>query len=85
MRTNPVFDFTHLSATERVELALDLWDSLEPAELDVALPVSDEQRAELDRRLDDLDRHPEASVPWDQVRADLQANLDELRRAKRGA
>ena len=83
MRTNPHFDFSHLSPAERIELAQDLWDSLEPAELEAALPLSDEQKAELDRRLEDLERHPEAGVPWEDALARIEARLDDGGRGRR--
>ena len=39
-----------LPIVERIRLVEDLWDSI--ATDQVALPITDEQRAELDRRLD---------------------------------
>lgn len=45
--SSPLFDFSHLSPEERIQLAEELWDSLEPA----SLPLSEEVGAELDRRL----------------------------------
>lgn len=45
------FDFSHLTADERVELAEELWDSL--AEIQGALPLTGPQQEELDRRLAD--------------------------------
>jgi len=39
-----------LPIVERIRLVEDLWDSI--AADQVALPITDEQRAELDRRLD---------------------------------
>jgi putative addiction module component (TIGR02574 family) len=75
MRTNPLFDFSRLTAAERIQLAQDLWDSLEPAEIDAECPLTDEQQAEIARRLADLEAHPEASIPWEQVRAELERDL----------
>ena len=60
-----------LPPAERVEIALALWDSLEDSELDVLLPLTDEQKAELDRRLAEHERDPGSAIPWDQVRRDL--------------
>ena len=85
MRTNPLFDFSHLTAAERIQLAQDLWDSLEPAEIDAELPLTDEQKAELDRRLADLEENPDAGVPWEEVRARLEADLSDRRKGRRGA
>ena len=47
-------DISGLSVQERLDLLGDLWDSLAPEEV----PVTDEQRAELDRRLGDLPDGP---------------------------
>ena len=46
--SSPIFDFSHLSPEERIQLAEELWDSLDNAEL----PVSEDLGAELDRRLE---------------------------------
>jgi putative addiction module component (TIGR02574 family) len=40
-----------LPATERVDIAMALWDSLTPAEQGAECDLTPEQRAELDRRL----------------------------------
>jgi putative addiction module component (TIGR02574 family) len=47
-----------LTVDERVKLVEDLWDSI--AADQNALPLTDEQKAELDRRLDayELDKNP---------------------------
>ena len=49
-----MIDITSLTAQERLELLGRLWDSL--SSHPDALPLTDAQRAELDRRLDELDR-----------------------------
>ena len=46
------FDFSKLSVAERIQLAEDLWDSI-PESTDV--PLTDAQKTELDRRLEDLE------------------------------
>ena len=66
------FDFSKLSVAERIQLAEDLWDSL-PEVSDV--PLTEAQKAELDRRLDDLERNPDAGEPWEVVRARLYSRL----------
>ncbi len=60
-----------LPPAERVEIALALWDSLEDAELDALVPLTEEQKAELDRRLAEHEQNPASAVPWEQVRRDL--------------
>jgi len=61
-----------LSVAERIQLAEDLWDSiaLEPAEVP---GLTDAQRQELRRRLQEHERDPSTAVPWEQVRIDLMA------------
>lgn len=55
-------DFGELSIAERIQLAEDLWDSIPPADADI--PLTEAQKAELDRRLKDLKRNPDAGQPW---------------------
>jgi putative addiction module component (TIGR02574 family) len=60
-----------LPPAERVEIALALWDSLEGGEVDALLPLTEEQKAALDRRLAEHQRDPGSAIPWEQVRRDL--------------
>jgi len=63
----PLFDFSHLTLAERIELAEQLWDSL-PA----AGPEPDPgQAAELRRRRAELEADGELGAPWE-------ATLDEI-------
>ena len=55
-----------LSVPERLQLVEDIWDSIAEAPDEVSL--SDEQKAELDRRLDAYHRHPDEGSPWGMVR-----------------
>jgi putative addiction module component (TIGR02574 family) len=71
------FDFSKLSIAERIQLAEDLWDSIPPEGVDV--PLTDAQRAELDRRLEDLEQDPDAGESWEIVRARL---YDRLKRGE---
>ena len=68
-----VSDLLHLSVTERIQLAEDLWDSV--ATHPEQVETSEEQLAELERRLVELDQNPEAGESWDMVKARL---LDSL-------
>ncbi len=58
-----------LSSQEQLELLERLWDSLSRTPANV--PLTDQQRAELDRRLDALDEDVAQDrvlgVPWDEV------------------
>lgn len=60
-----------LPPADRVEIALALWDSLDDTEVDALLPLTEEQKAELDRRTAEHERDPDSAVPWEQVRREL--------------
>ncbi len=60
-----------LPATERIDLAMALWDSLTPAEQEGEFDLTPEQRAELDRRLAEHIADPGSAIPWDEVRRKL--------------
>lgn len=82
MRQNPHFDFRHLSAPDRVELALDLWESLEEIEREAAFPMTPELAAELDRRVAEMDADRDPGQSWDEVVAAIRS---EARLRHRGA
>jgi len=63
----PLSQFLHLSPTERIQLAQDLWDSV--AANPEQVETTPEQLAELESRLMELDENPEAGEPWNQVKA----------------
>ncbi len=58
-------DIASLTPEERLSLLEELWDSL--AATPQAVPLTAAQRAELDRRLDDLDREGPVGIPWEEV------------------
>ena len=60
-----------LPATERVDLAMALWDSLTLAEQEAEFDLTPEQRAELDRRLAEHIAYPASAIPWEEVRRKL--------------
>jgi putative addiction module component (TIGR02574 family) len=60
-------ELARLSPRERLDLIESLWESLD----DRDLPVTDAQRAELDRRIASLDQDRQQSIPWDQLREEL--------------
>jgi putative addiction module component (TIGR02574 family) len=61
-----------LSVQERIVLMGRLWDSLDAA---AAAPLSPALVAELARREADADTDPDAGIPWDALRDELQARL----------
>ena len=58
-----------LSPAERILLVEEIWDRI-AAEPDL-VPLSPAHRAELDRRLDALEKNPEPGRPWAEVRDEL--------------
>jgi putative addiction module component (TIGR02574 family) len=60
-----------LPASERVEIAMALWESLSDAERDAELALTPEQEAELDRRLAEHISTPDSAIPWEEVRRKL--------------
>ena len=73
MPTSPLVELLKLPATDRAELALALWDSLTEGDRESELALSDEQRAELDRRWAEHVADPASGIPWADVRAKLLA------------
>ncbi len=61
--SEPAIDIKGLTPEQRLRLLEELWDSL--ADSDV--PLTDRQREELDRRLDELEREGPRGIPWDEV------------------
>ena len=57
----PTLDIERLSPDERLELMEQLWESLrkDPS----SVPLTDAQREELDRRLDDLESDIQSGAP----------------------
>ena len=66
MASPTVTDLAQLSVEERIQLVEDLWDSIAAAP--EAVPLTEAQKRELDRRLEDYRRDPDAGSPWSVVR-----------------
>jgi putative addiction module component (TIGR02574 family) len=52
-----------LPAAERAEIAITLWDSVAESADVTVLPLSVEQKAELERRLAEHERDPSSAIP----------------------
>lgn len=70
---NVVQDALALSPADRLDLIHRLWESL----LDdrEGIPLTDEQRSELDRRYDDYLANPDTGHTWEEVEAYVKARL----------
>ena len=60
-----------LSPSEKMLLASELWEQL--ASADTEFPLTREQIAELDRRMEHYRKHPEQVTTWDGIKARLLA------------
>lgn len=69
MSNVPIEELLKLTVAERIQLVEDLWDSI--AADPEGLPLTDQQKREIDRRLAEHDEDPSSAVPWDQVRERL--------------
>ena len=66
MTTATISDVMSLSIPERIQMVEDIWDSI--AELPDEIPLTKEDKAELDRRLDAYHQNPSEGSPWGMVR-----------------
>jgi putative addiction module component (TIGR02574 family) len=64
------FGIDRLSASQRIALALEIWESL--GDERPSANLSDEQRVELHRRDAELDKNPELALTWLQIRESIE-------------
>ena len=70
----PAINLGDLTVEERLQLLEEVWDSLSGTPQ--SLPLTDAQREELDRRLDEIDGGDVKGIPWDEV-------LEQIRRRRK--
>ena len=66
MSTLAISNVLGLSVPERIQLVEDIWDTITEVPEEVSL--TDEQKTELDRRLDAYHQNPDEGSPWGMVR-----------------
>jgi putative addiction module component (TIGR02574 family) len=66
---NTPIDLSNLSPADRIHLVQDLWDSIHDDAL--AMPLTAEQRAELQRRDADMESGALQGMPWEEVKKSL--------------
>ena len=66
MKQLSVAESLELPVAERIRLIELIWDSI--AAVPEAVPVSEELKAELDRRLAEFEANPGGGSPWEEVR-----------------
>lgn len=55
-----------LSVSERIQLVQDIWDSI--AQVPESVSLTEEEKAEIDRRLDEYHSNPDAGSPWSLIK-----------------
>jgi putative addiction module component (TIGR02574 family) len=68
-----VADILELPVQERIQLVEVIWESI--AAVPQAIEVSPQLKTELQERLADFERNPEAGYSWDQVKVHLRSGL----------
>jgi putative addiction module component (TIGR02574 family) len=66
MKQLSVAEILEMPVAERIRLVELIWDSI--AAVPEAVPVSEELKADLDRRLAEFEANPEGGSPWEEVR-----------------
>jgi putative addiction module component (TIGR02574 family) len=61
-------EITQLSVDERLAIVGAIWDSIDER---TPLELTASDRAELDRRLEQVDRNPDSGVSWDELKRQL--------------
>ena len=76
-KTEILEELPKLTPEERAEIRLKLAELDGSEWLDSDDPLSDKEKALLEARLDDLEKHPENSIPWTEAEAQLKARYGE--------
>ena len=64
-----------LNADERQEIRLRLAELDGDQWLDADDPLTDEEKALLESRIADIERHPEKSIPWEEARKRIESRF----------
>lgn len=67
--TSLLTEIQKLPVADQVVLVQQIWDQI--AESDTVLPLTEAQKAELDRRSAELEANPEMAIPWEEVQESL--------------
>ena len=63
-------EILQLSVAERIQLVEDIWDSI--ATVPDAVSLTEEQQAELERRLETYQANPSEGIAWNDLKTKLQ-------------
>ncbi len=70
---NSIEDIKKLSIAERILIVEDIWDTISTSEEE--LPITDEQKKELDSRLESYNKNPDEGKSWKEVRDNIRSHL----------
>ena len=62
-------EIAKLSSEEKLQLVEEIWDDLIEHSEDI--PLTEAQKKELDRRLDEYEKNPENVLTWKEVKASI--------------
>ena len=71
MASISIDELLKLPASERIEIANALWDSLDDADREAHFYLTPEQEAELDRRWAEHLANPGSAIPWETFEREL--------------
>ena len=67
------FGIDQLNVDERLALVEEIWASI--CADSASFPLTEAQRAELDRRVTDDDTFPDDVIPWGEIKASMRTRL----------
>lgn len=67
--SNQLAEILRMSVAERIQLVEDIWDSV--SAFPEAVPLTDAQQQELDRRLQAYKQNPDEGISWDDLKKQL--------------
>lgn len=74
-KTEILAELSKLTPAERFEIRVRIAELDGDRWLDDDDPLTEEQKALLDARIADMDAHPEQSIPWEEVKKDLETRM----------
>ncbi len=73
LNSNSLENIKKLSVSERILIIEDIWDSIISSKED--FPITDEQKKELDSRLEVYNKNPKEGKSWKEVKNNIQSQL----------
>ncbi|MBD3391956.1 MAG: addiction module protein [Chitinivibrionales bacterium] len=77
MKNITAADLLRLSVAERLQFVEDVWDSI--ASVPEELPITEDEKQELDRRLEAFHKDPQKGSPWSDVKTRILSRTCEYR------